>query len=55
MHKKGVNLSSLAIGGRAPIERAQQTAHRAQTGFLYSYAFVMLIGIAVFITWFMIG
>ena len=32
-----------------------ETAHRAQTGFLYSYAFVMLIGIAVFITWFMIG
>ena len=29
-------------------------ARRLQTGFVYSYAFVMLIGIAVFITWFMV-
>jgi len=26
---------------------------RLQTGYLYHYAFVMLIGVAAFITWFM--
>ena len=28
---------------------------RLQTGYLYHYAFAMLIGVAAFITWFMFG
>ena len=30
-------------------------AVRLQTGYLYHYAFAMLIGVAAFITWFMFG
>ena len=30
-------------------------AVRVQTGYLYHYAFAMLIGVAGFITWFMFG
>jgi len=30
-------------------------AIRLQTGYLYHYAFAMLIGVAAFITWFMFG
>ena len=30
-------------------------AVRLQTGYLYHYAFAMLIGVAAFITWYLIG
>jgi NADH-quinone oxidoreductase subunit L len=30
-------------------------AVRLQTGYLYHYAFAMLIGLAVFVTWYMFG
>ena len=30
-------------------------AVRLQTGYVYQYAFVMLIGVTVIITWFLVG
>ncbi len=44
-----------ADGWAELVSVGSSTAHRLQTGFLYSYAFVMLIGVAAFITWFMVG
>jgi len=41
-------LSSVVAGGSA-------LARRFQSGLVYSYALVMLIGIAAFMTWFMVG
>jgi len=41
-------LSAIVAGGSA-------VAGRLQTGLVYSYAFVMLLGVAAFIAWFMVG
>ncbi|HMA12837.1 MAG TPA: proton-conducting transporter membrane subunit, partial [Steroidobacteraceae bacterium] len=44
-----VNGSALAVGWLAGIVR------RVQTGFLYSYAFWMVIGLALLLGWFLVG
>ena len=55
-------MSTVAIVGAGHVAGA--TAHalavsdrvvRLQTGYLYHYAFVMLIGIAALVTWMMLG
>jgi NADH-quinone oxidoreductase subunit L len=42
-------------GVSARVLEVTQGAIRLQTGYLYHYAFAMLIGVAAFITWFMFG
>src|SRR6202023_127954 len=42
-------------GVSARVLEVTQGAVRLQTGYLYHYAFAMLIGVAAFITWFMFG
>jgi NADH-quinone oxidoreductase subunit L len=42
-------------GISARVLDATRGAMRLQTGYLYHYAFAMLIGVAAFITWFMVG
>jgi NADH-quinone oxidoreductase subunit L len=42
-------------GISARVLEVTQGAIRLQTGYLYHYAFAMLIGVAAFITWFMFG
>jgi NADH-quinone oxidoreductase subunit L len=42
-------------GVSARVLDATRGAMRLQTGYLYHYAFAMLIGVAAFITWFMVG
>ncbi len=42
-------------GVSARVLQVTQGAIRLQTGYLYHYAFAMLIGVAAFITWFMFG
>ena len=44
-----VNGSALTVGWIAGIVR------RIQTGFLYSYAFWMVIGLALLLGWFLVG
>ena len=41
-------------GAAAAIAGSSLTASRLQSGFVYSYAFVMLIGLAVLVTWAMV-
>ncbi|MEK6542514.1 MAG: NADH-quinone oxidoreductase subunit L [Pseudomonadota bacterium] len=45
----GPNGVALAVAGSA------QVASRLQSGFLYSYAFVMLLGLAALVTWVMVA
>ena len=42
-------------GVSARVLDATRSAMRLQTGYVYHYAFAMLIGVAAFITWFMFG
>ena len=49
--------SSLTASGRmgfpARVLDVTRNVVRLQTGYLYHYAFAMLIGVAFFVTWFM--
>jgi NADH-quinone oxidoreductase subunit L len=45
-------INGLAMGAVPWVTRL---AGRAQTGFIYHYAFVMLIGVSLLITWFAVG
>jgi NADH-quinone oxidoreductase subunit L len=42
-------------GVAARVSNIADVAVRLQTGYLYHYAFAMLIGLAVFVTWYMFG
>jgi NADH-quinone oxidoreductase subunit L len=44
-----VNGSAMTVGWLASLVR------RVQTGFLYSYAFWMVIGLALLLGWFLVG
>jgi NADH-quinone oxidoreductase subunit L len=56
--KKGDGTVIDGLGPNNIAARAQDVAaalSRLQTGYLYHYAFVMLVGVAALVTWFMLG
>ena len=52
----GMLIDGLGPDGIASVTRGlSRQASRLQTGYVYHYAFAMLIGVAGLITWFMFG
>ena len=51
----GAVIDGTIDGTAATVARATDRVVRLQTGYVYHYAFAMLIGLAAIITWFMLG
>jgi NADH-quinone oxidoreductase subunit L len=51
----GLLIDGLGPDGVSAVTRdLARQASRLQTGYLYHYAFVMLIGVAAFVTWYLL-
>ena len=51
----GLLIDGLGPNGIAAVTRdLARQASRLQTGYVYHYAFVMLIGVAAFVTWYLL-
>jgi NADH-quinone oxidoreductase subunit L len=51
----GAIIDGTIDGTATTVTRVTDRVIRLQTGYVYHYAFAMLIGLAAIITWFMLG
>jgi NADH-quinone oxidoreductase subunit L len=51
----GAIIDGTIDGTATTVTRVTDRVVRLQTGYVYHYAFAMLIGLAAIITWFMLG